>query len=200
MPEDIAKDRILPCRGEFAKLSAYYTPTFAKVVWSALRPQTLLRPCCPITENRSPVLAVVDPPPLPLWCCLVTRQVSLKSKEAQLPEAVPGIQKEKCSHERRGTWDLSSVREYGEWMRDPHIPEAVFRRIFTILGRRNDEVLDGPVEMKARSVFQGNNVRIKSGRSPHEIFEEISECSCKLHRCQMCHGNSNTEENDHVLS
>ena len=108
----------------------------------------------------------------------------MKSEEAKHPRAKAALLKEQHSHEKRGTWDLKSVREYEDWMRDPNIPEAVFGRLFTILGRKNAEAqveeTDAEMQFKARTVFQGNNVRVKSGRSPYEIFEDISNAPANL--------------------
>ena len=46
---------------------------------------------------------------------MVTRTISLKSEEAQEPEAKEAVAKEVAYHVERGTWDLSRVREFSEW-------------------------------------------------------------------------------------
>ena len=56
---------------------------------------------------------------------MVTRTISLKSEEAQEPEAKEAVAKEVASHVERGTWDLSRVRELSEWMRDDAYSEVL---------------------------------------------------------------------------
>ena len=72
-----------------------------------------------IVERRGPGAASVDPPKVPLWCCLVTWTVSPRSREADDPGAKQAIQSELLAHQQRGTWDIESVRVLSEWMSDP---------------------------------------------------------------------------------
>ena len=46
-------------------------------------------------------------------------------------------------------------------LRNPKIPEAMFGRVFSILGIKNEELGDDQKVWKARCVFQGSNVRTK---------------------------------------
>ena len=66
----------------------------------------------------------------------------MKSEEARLPEAKAAELKELKGHAERGTWDLSTVREHFDLMRDPTQKEAMIGRVFGILGCRNAEMLE----------------------------------------------------------
>ena len=59
-------------------------------------------------------------------------------------------------------------------LRNPKIPEAMFGCVFFILGIKNEELGDDQKVWKARCVFQGSNVRTKTGTSATDLFEETS--------------------------
>ena len=105
---------------------------------------------------------------------MVVRSVNPRSPEAQCAGAREAVNSELAAHNKRGTWDYETVREYTSWMSDPSIPEAVAGRVFLILGVKNSELEQAHWSWKARAVFQGNNIRTKSGRSPYAIFDEIA--------------------------
>ena len=50
----------------------------------------------------------------------------------------------------------------------------MFGRVFFILGINNEELDDDQKIWKARCVFQGSNVRTKTGTSAADLFEETS--------------------------
>ena len=53
-------------------------------------------------------------------------------------------------------------------------------RVFGILGNKNDEC---PIEeqlLKYRAVFQGSNIRTKTGISAIDLFEEVSNAPASL--------------------
>ena len=100
------------------------------------------------------------------------------------------MQKELDGHNSKGTWDLSSVREFADLMKDPVYPEALVGRVFGILGIKNAErqsTMQADLEWKYRSVFQGNNIRTKSGVAAHELFDEVSNApaSFTAARCAL---------------
>ena len=99
-----------PCSGKVCADSAFYTPLFAELVWRALRTVVVM----PARTGADPVPEGCLPkskPSFPLWCAMVTRTTSLKSEEAQEPEAKEAVAKEVACHVERGTWDFSRVRE-----------------------------------------------------------------------------------------
>ena len=57
-------------------------------------------------------------------------------------------------------------------LRNPKIPEAMFCSVFFILCINNEELGDDQKIWKARCVFQGSNVRTKTGTSAVELLEE----------------------------
>ena len=65
------------------------------------------------------------PPCMPIWCCMITRVVNPRSVEGRSEAAQRSIAKELKGHDDRGTWDLQSVREYTESLRDSSVPEAM---------------------------------------------------------------------------
>ena len=126
----------------------------------------------------------VDPPRMPIWCSLVTRSISWKSMEGKSEEAEVALQKEKSSLDKHGTFDYDSVRSYKDWMNDVEIPEAMVGRVFCILGRKNSEFegteREDEATLKCRGVFQGSNVRTKTGRAAHDIYEEVTNAPAAL--------------------
>ena len=66
--------------------------------------------------------------------------------------------------------------ELDDLHKDARYPEAMIGRVFGIMGVRQDEIKskDGVLDMKFRGVFQGSNVRTKSGTSAIELYDEVS--------------------------
>ena len=115
IPEHLVPADFRLCSG--MSVNTFYTPLFAELVWRALRSVVVM----PARTRADPVLEGCLPagkPDLPLRCTMVTRTVSLNSKESQEPRAKDAVAKEVASHAERGTWDFSRVRELSEWMRD----------------------------------------------------------------------------------
>ena len=166
------------CSGKVCADSAFYTPLFAELVWRALRTVVVM----PARTRADPMPEGCLPagkPSLPLWCAMVTRTISLKSEEAQEPEAKEAVAKEAACHVERGTWDLSRVRELSEWMRDAH-SEVLIGRVFVTLGVKFAETDKSEWKFRARAVHQGNNIWSRSGRSVYEIFDEVSNFPSSL--------------------
>ena len=175
-------------RGKQAKGSENYTPELVQRVWrglhsdlrhtssgSSLRPAravgipAVVRSHGPI-ENRQHDWK----PDRPLWCALITRVVAPKSAEAKSSGALAALEKERIGLMSRNTFDMSTVREYGDLMRGPTIPEVMVGRVFNILGVKNSELEEEARIWKARSVFQGNQISTKSGVSAAELFTEVA--------------------------
>lgn len=108
-----------------------------------------------------------------LWCSLITRSVSPKSTEARRKEGEAAIKKELDGLRARKTWDEDHPMELDDLYRDKRYPDAMIGRVFGIMGVKGDEtrVPGTPLDMKFRGVFQGNNVRTKSGTSAFELYE-----------------------------
>ena len=70
------------------------------------------------------------------------------------------------------------------YLRDDELQRFVQRPVSRL---PSFQLVDGPIQFKCRGVFQGNNVRVKSGRPPHEVFDEISNSPASLVavRCAM---------------
>ena len=98
----------------------------------------------------------------------------MNSDEAKSEGARAAIRKERDGLFDRNTFDIEHPRELTELLHDPNIPEAMIGRVFVILGVRNAE---GPLEeqsWKGRAVFQGNDIRTKSGVDAAQLFQEIA--------------------------
>ena len=62
----------------------------------------------------------------------------------------------------------------GDLLKDKNISEAMLGRVLAILGIKGAELAATLQQWKARIVFQGSNVRTKSGTSAHDLFEDVS--------------------------
>ena len=70
-------------------------------------------------------------------------------------------------------WDTDEVYSLTDILRNPKIPEAMFGRVFSILGIKHEELGDDQKIWKARCVFQGSNLRTRT--SAADLFEETSD-------------------------
>ena len=86
----------------YAEDGALYSPRMAELVWSARVPRELARPVCSVAEFMAFRSVAVDPPCLPIWCCLVSRSASTKSADVRSDGAVAAVQKEMDVHSKRG--------------------------------------------------------------------------------------------------
>ena len=141
------------------------------MTWKSLSPASFM--CNPILRDGP------DPPKkgtMPLWCSLITRQVSLKSPEAISPAGQKALKKELDGLRSRKTWDEDNPMELNALLKDPKYPEAMIGRVFGIMGVRSDEVKKSleDLDMKFRVVFQGSNVRTKTGTSAIDLYDEVS--------------------------
>ncbi|CAK0852325.1 unnamed protein product [Prorocentrum cordatum] len=151
------------CRGKIAKQTAQYTEQFARLFWSARRAGIL--PAAPgvprsraFFKNTSAIDDSDDDPRHehrehddgsprhPLWCALVTRQV----------------------------WDTTDVHSLRDLLNDESLSDAMLGRVFAILGIKGEELGKDAQQWKARVVFQGSNIRSKSGMSSADLFEEVA--------------------------
>lgn len=84
-------------------------------------------------------------------------------------------------------WNESKVREHRDVQRDASIKDALFGRIFGILGVKHSEMGLEHHKRKANIVFQGNTVRSKSGVRPVELHEEVANtpASFATARCAL---------------
>jgi len=126
------------------------------------------------------------PASLPLWCCLITRLIAPGSKEARSDEALAATRAEVAAHVKRGTWDITRVRELSAWMADPAYTEVVVGRAFVTLGIKDAE--SGTHRWRARAVYQGSNVWTRSGKSVYEVFEDVSNSPASLTAARCAFG------------
>lgn len=106
--------------------------------------------------------------------CLVTRAIPPKSDEAKSPKAQTARIKEIRSHHVPGTWDIYDGEENADLMRDPGKHGVMHGRVFDIHSVKNAECEKEVQECKYRSVFQGSDIRTKTGTSAIELFEQVS--------------------------
>ena len=71
-------------------------------------------------------------------------------------------------------WDVDDVYSLKDLLNHKDIPEAMLGRVFSILGVKNEELGKAVKAWKARCVFQGSNVRTKTGTSAADLFDETS--------------------------
>ena len=157
------KDFVM-CRGKVAKQSGQYPRKLATLLWKALQ----LSP--PRDPLHVPTPVAAGPP---IWSCLMTRKVNVKSAEAKCDAAIKAFHKEVAGHRARGTWNEAAVREHRDLICDPQVPEFMLGRVFGILGVKNAED-PSAAEYKYRSVFQGSNVRTKTGIDAIDLYQEVS--------------------------
>ena len=113
-------------------------------------------------------------PDRPLWCAMVTRIVGMNSKEALCPGAQEAILKESKGIMDRGTSDMENPMELDDLWKNLSVKEAMVGRVFCILGKRIAELTEALPTWKARAVFQGNNIRTKSGADAAQLFQEVA--------------------------
>ena len=100
-PEEIRKEQFIACRGKYAKESASYTSKLAEIFWS-----NVIQPPAPSAAVSAMVMQSVTShlsveEAQEILSSLVTRQISLKSDEAQSPKAIAARDKELAGHHRR---------------------------------------------------------------------------------------------------
>jgi hypothetical protein len=186
--------QFVECRGRIAKNSADYTDEFPRAVWKSWSPRT--EQCGSANRNdvdddhdahvddkttfRTAMVAKTvhrqhdSAPTRPLWCSLVTRIVKPKSEEARSPGAVAAMEKELGNMYEKEVWDTKDVYSLHDLLRDDRIKEAMLGRAFAILGIKGEELGVADQKWKARIVFQGSNIRTKSGTTAADLFEEVS--------------------------
>ena len=111
---------------------------------------------------------------MPFWCALITRVVRPKSAEARCEGAAKAIKKELSNMDSKKVWDTGEVYSLKDILHNPDLPEAMFGRVFSILCIKNDELGDDQKLWKVRCVFEGSNVRTKTGTLAADLFEETS--------------------------
>ena len=149
------------CRGNTAVESAHCPEDFAKRVWGALTPEAKCTSPRKVAVAR---MASVRASSIPLWCCMITRLVGLKTAEASCDGARAAVALEKKGPDSRDTWDLSQVQELSDCMKDDRFDTVLAGRVFVIIGGKNSEQDQPHWKYRARAVFQGNTITTRSGR------------------------------------
>ena len=145
IPESRNSLEFVECGGALTKQTSAYPPNMVEKIWKGLLADiaSLRPPPALIMQGSSP--QQVQPqhqpqdarPVLPLWCALVTRIVNLSSTEAKCDGARAALDKERDGLMKANTFDMNNPREYSDLMRDNKIDEAMFGRVFMILGKKN---------------------------------------------------------------
>ena len=104
-------------------------------------------------------------PSMPFWCGLLTRVIKAGTDEFKSAPCTQAQVDERVKLEAQGTWDLLTVREWSAVRADPTLLEATVARLFVIMGRKGDEMVDADgraaeVKYKARGVLAGNNIPV----------------------------------------
>ena len=81
-------------------------------------------------------------PTLPLWCGLLTRVIKAGTDEFKSAPCNKAQEEEKTKLEKQSTWDMDTVREWASVRADPTLLEATVARLFVIMGRKGDEMID----------------------------------------------------------
>ena len=71
-------------------------------------------------------------------------------------------------------WDVDDVYSLHDLLRTPDVKEAMLGRAFQIFGVKGGELSADEQVWKGRIVFQGSNIRTKSGNDAHDLFEDVS--------------------------
>ena len=76
VPRDIPECGFAQCRGQAGVESAHYPEDFAHRVWCTLTPEAERTAPCTVAVAR---MVSCHAPSMPLWCCMITRLVGLKT-------------------------------------------------------------------------------------------------------------------------
>ena len=79
---------------------------------------------------------------MPFWCALITNVVTPKSAKARCEGAAKAIKKELSNMDSKKVWDTGNICSLKDILRNPDLPEAMFGRVFSILGIKNKEFGD----------------------------------------------------------
>ena len=101
---------------------------------------------------------------------MITRVVKPKLAESRCEGATKAIKKELSNMDSKKVWGTGKVYSLKDILNNPAIPEAMFGRVFSILGIKNEELGDDQKLWKARCVFQGSNVWTKTGTTAADLF------------------------------
>ena len=71
-------------------------------------------------------------------------------------------------------WDTDDVHSLNDLLDNKKISEAMLGRVVAIVGINGEELGADQQTWKSRIIFQGSNVRTKSGTSAADLFEEVS--------------------------
>jgi hypothetical protein len=186
--EGIAKPesevRFVQAEGKLTNQTAAYPPEMVQRVWRGLQLDLRQKMDPDLIDGRCLLAGVVNNsgvhevketyPDRPLWCAVVTRIVGMNSHEAKCKAAQDAISKERDGIMGRGTFGMAHPIEIEELYKKSAVKEAMMGRVFCILGKRNCEMAEDQQSWKARAVFQGNNIRTKSGVDAAQLFQEVA--------------------------
>ena len=124
--------------------------------------------------------------PWPVYNAAVARPIQRKELQSS-PAAMKALANEAEKLKSRGTWDLSSVREWSDVSRDAksNNQKVHVGRIFPIVVEKNSELPQGHPErkFKGRIVFGGDQVKDEHNQTA--IFQELSTSPASLEASNM---------------
>ena len=190
-----------PCAGKYTKKTEGYTWPFADVVHKAWKNSQLeinrgieycearyfrklnrkaipAMPCQTNTETKSKAPHLTTHRPRsehhPAYHAMVARLLAMKEVKSN-PKAQQAIFEEGEKLLKQSVWDVNSVREKRDVIRDAmRLKKKVrFARIFLICSERGSELPEGDPDrkFKGRCVVQGNDVKDENSRAA--MFQEL---------------------------
>ena len=197
-----------PCAGKYTKKTEGYTWPFADVVHKAWKNSQIeinrgiescearyfrklnrkvipAMPCNTNTKTSTDTQYIVTHRPRsahqPAYNAMVARLLTMKEVNSN-PKAQQAILEEGEKLLKQGVWDLKSVREKRDVIRDAtkNNKKVHFARIFPICSEKGSELPEGDPDrkFKGRCVVQGNDV--KDENSHAAIFQELSSSPATL--------------------
>ena len=114
---------------------------------------------------------------IPPTFALVARPLQ-RNEYMRIPAAKAALQKEWDRHHNKGTWDLSSVREYDDVCREAERTQSQchFGHLIPLCHEKHSELPPDQRVHKGRVVFAGNRVKNESGLQA--VFSEQSSSAC----------------------
>eukprot|EP00971_Amphidinium_carterae_P350072 6491365-Amphidinium_carterae.1 len=125
---------------------------------------------------------------VPVDMAMIVRQIFPKDAEWHTEACQHALRDELKKLRSKNTWNEDKVREYKDVLHDPTQKDAMFGRVFAILGQKNSEAISGEKPYKARAVFEGNRIHTKSGVAPHELFQQLANTPSSMAAARLVMG------------
>ena len=115
-----------------------------------------------------------------LWCSLVTKTIHPKDPPVRCLQAIKAIDVERMDLEKMGTWDTAHPFEAES---AAHLyPDALFARVFAIVGTKHYERINEHHKWKGCIVFPGD--KIKTATGDWAVFAELGTVPSTMSACR----------------